>query len=186
MKRIILSLALIVATTTGTVMAGEVAGVNMADKATIGDQDLVLNGMALRKKFFVKVYVAGLYLPSKQTDGNKVLSMDAARKTVMQFLYDVDKGKICESWNEGLEANTSNASAELRKDFETLCNWMDDAEKGDTFEFAYLPGTGTEVSVKGASKGTIAGKAFADALFASWIGPNPGPGTGFRDDLLGK
>ena len=29
------------------------------------------------------------------------------------------------------------------------------------------------------------GKTFADALFACWIGPEPGPGEGFKEDLLG-
>jgi hypothetical protein len=34
-------------------------------------------------------------------------------------------------------------------------------------------------------KGTIAGKDFADALFKAWIGPKPGPGEGFKNDLMG-
>ncbi len=185
MKRIILSLALIAASTL-PLTAGTLVGVDMADTTTIGDQDLVLNGMALRKKFFIKVYVAGLYLPAKQSDGAKVLDDDTARKTVMHFVFNVGKEKICEGWNEGLEANTPDASAALHKDFETLCSMMEDAKKGERFEFAYLPGTGTEVSVKGETKGTIAGKEFADALWASWIGEHPGPGEGFKSDLLGN
>jgi len=34
--------------------------------------------------------------------------------------------------------------------------------------------------------GDIAGKGFADALWACWIGPHPGPGESFRDALMGK
>lgn len=185
MKRIILSLALIAATTLPAA-AGKLVGVEMADTTTVGEHELALNGMALRKKLFIKVYVAGLYLPSQQSDGAKILATDGARKTVMHFIFAVGQDKICGGWDEGLEANTPNASGALKKDFETLCSWMEDAEKGDRFEFAYLPGTGTEVSVKGKSKGTIPGKAFADALFASWIGEHPGPGEGFKDDLLGN
>ncbi len=185
MKRIILSLALIVASTLPA-SAGKLVGVEMSDASTAGDQALVLNGMALRKKFFIKVYVAGLYLPAKESDGAKVLATDGARKTVMHFIFNVGKEKICEGWNEGLEANTPDASAALHKDFARLCSMMEDVKKGERLEFTYLPGTGTEVLVKGKSKGTIAGKEFADALFASWIGEHPGPGQDFKDDLLGK
>jgi Chalcone isomerase-like len=165
--------------------AGSLAGVSMPEGASVSGQDLVLNGMALRKKFFVKVYVAGLYLPAKATAAEAVLGSDGPRRMVMHWVYGVGKEKICEGWDEGLAANTPNASAELRGDFERLCALMADADKGDEFVFTYLPGTGTEVAVKGESKGTIEGKAFADALLACWIGPKPGPGEDFKAALLG-
>ena len=34
-------------------------------------------------------------------------------------------------------------------------------------------------------KGVLEGKEFSDALFACWIGKDPGPGNGFKEDLLG-
>jgi hypothetical protein len=49
----------------------------------------------------------------------------------------------------------------------------------------YVPGTGTTIDIAGVSKGTIAGKEFADALLRCWIGPKPGPGEGFKKNLLG-
>jgi len=103
----------------------------------------------------------------------------------MQFVHDVDKGKMCNAWNEALANNTPDASAELKAQFETLCGYMEDIKKGEQFAFTYLPGEGTRVQVKGAAKGTIEGKAFADALFKAWIGPKPGPGEGFKKQLLG-
>ncbi len=146
---------------------------------------LVLNGTATRKKFIVKVYVAGLYLAAKETDGEKILAADEPRHLVMQFVHDVDKGKMCGAWQEALENNTPDASAELRAQFETLCSYMEDIKKGERFAFTYLPAEGTRVDVKGVTKGTIEGKAFADALFKAWIGPHPGPGEGFKKQLLG-
>lgn len=166
-------------------VAGELAGVKLPDTATVGEQTLVLNGLALRKKFFVKVYVAGLYLGEKSGSSEAILGADAPRRGVMHFLYGVDKAKICEGWDEGLAANTPNASAELKKDFATLCSYMEDVKDGEQVVFTYLPATGTEIAVKGQSKGTIAGKAFADGLFGCWIGPKPGPGADFKKGLLG-
>jgi len=152
----------------------------------VDGQKLVLNGMALRKKFVFKVYVAGLYLPQKETDGVKILNADGPRRLVMHWLRGVGTGKINDAWYEGLEDNTPNHSPELKKQFDTMTGMMEKVEENELIVFTYIPDKGTEVSVKGKVKGTIEGKAFADALFACWIGPKPGPGKGFKEDLLGK
>lgn len=62
---------------------------------------------------------------------------------------------------------------------------MPETEDGMELVFTYTPGTGTAVTVAGQTKGTIPGKAFADALLACWIGPKPGPGEDFKKALLG-
>ena len=160
-------------------------GVSLPARIDMEGHALVLNGTATRKKFIVKVYVAGLYLAAKETDGEKILAADEPRHLVMQFVHDVDKGKMCGAWNEALENNTPDASPELKAQFETLCSYMEDIKKGERFAFTYLPAQGTRVDVKGVTKGTIEGKAFADALFKAWIGPHPGPGEGFKKQLLG-
>lgn len=153
--------------------AAELAGVTLASSVEAGDQRLVLNGMGLRDRFFVKVYVAGLYLPSKQSSGEAVLGSDTPRRVVMHFLRGVTRQQICDAWSESLEANRPGAGASLKRDFETLCSWMEDVGDGERMAFTYLPGEGTAVEVKGQAKGTIEGKPFADALFASWIGAKP-------------
>ena len=160
-------------------------GVTLLRSVDVGGRTLQLNGTATRKKFIVKVYVAGLYLPTRETDAEKILAADEPRHLVMQFVHDVDKGKMCNAWNEALENNTPDASPELKSQFETLCGYMEDIKKGEQFVFSYLPGEGTRVDVKGTTKGTIPGKPFADALFKAWIGPKPGPGKGFKKNLLG-
>jgi chalcone isomerase-like protein len=162
-----------------------VAGVAMPTMRQVGGRELVLNGMALRKKAIFKVYVAGLYLVAKSSDAEAILAADAPRLLVMRFVRGVEARKICEAWNESLAANTPNASPKLKQHFATLCRWMEDVEDGEQFAFTYLPGQGTTVEVKGREKGTISGKEFADALFKSWIGPKPGPGEEFKRDLLG-
>lgn len=165
--------------------AASLAGVTMADTVQVGDQQLKLNGMGLREKLFIDVYVAGLYLPAKQTSAKAILSADGPRHLVMHFVFGVGKGKICGAWDESLEANVPNPSAALKKDFETLCTWMEDYEDGEEMACTYLPDTGTEIVVKGQSKGTIEGKEFADALFSAWIGEHPATEK-LKKGLLGK
>ena len=166
--------------------AATLGGVTVPDRATAGGEELVLNGMGLRKAALViKVYVGGLYLPERQTSAEKVLAADTPRIMVMKFLYGVSKDQMCDAWNDGLEANTPNASAELERQFETLCGWMEDIDDGEGAEFTYVPGSGSAVRVKGRDKGTIDGKAFADALLRCWIGPDPDPGEAFKEAVLG-
>ena len=163
----------------------EIAGVAVPATVEAGGQSLVLNGAALRKKSIVKVYVAGLYLPAKNQDADAILAADGPRELRMQFVRDVGKDKMCEAWDESLKNNTPGADAQLQGEFKELCGWMQDLKKGDVMSFTYVPATGTTVEIAGQKKGTITGKPFADALFKSWIGPKPGPGEGFKHDLLG-
>jgi len=159
-------------------------GVTMPDSVQVNGKSLVLNGMGLRKKFVVKVYVAGLYLPAKESDPAKNHGADTERELNMQFIYEVEKEKVCRAWNDGLKNNSPDKAAALKGQFDKLCTYMATMGEGDKVNFSYVPGQGTTVSVNGAAKGTIPGKEFADAMFACWIGPNP-PSADFKQGLLG-
>jgi hypothetical protein len=178
---ILIAILLMVAPT----FAGELKGVKMDDSITVAGKKLVLNGMALRKKFIFKVYVMGLYLPAKEKSAEKILKADTERVGVMHWVRSVGTGKINSGWYEGLEDNTPGYSKELKKKFDKLSAYMDPVKDGDRIVFTYIPSKGTEVKVKGKVKGVIEGKDFADALFACWIGKDPGPGKSFKEDLLG-
>jgi hypothetical protein len=184
MRKLILAVALTLAAVNAG--AATVAGVKIDDTTTIGGQTLVLNGAALRKKLFIKVYVGALYLPAKQNNAAAILAADAPRQQVMQFIYEVDKGKMAEAWEEGLEDNTPNASAEVKTAFKTLSTWMEDMKEGQRIVLTYVPGTGTTVEVNGKNKGTLGGKAVADAILNTWLGPKPGPGADFKKGVLGQ
>lgn len=162
-----------------------VSGVSMPETIEVGGQSLALNGMALRKKFVVKVYVAALYVANKSSSADQILGEDAPRRMIMHMVRGVDKKKICDAWKDGLANNAPDASAELKQQFEDLCGLMADVKDGDELLFTYVPGQGTEVSVAGTAAGTISGKEFADAILRCWIGPKPGPGEGFKKNLLG-
>ena len=166
-------------------IAAELAGVTMGPTAEAGEESLHLNGMGLRKKIGFKVYAAGLYLPEKASDTSAILGEDTARRLDMHFLRKVSKDQLCGGWDDGLAANTPDASAEVKEAFVKLCSYMENVTKKDIITFVYVPGTGVEVTVKGASKGTLEGKAFADALFACWLGPTP-PSDDFKAGLLGS
>lgn len=185
MRTQILSATIALALAT-TASAANVAGVNFEDRITVNNTPLVLNGGGLRKKFVVKVYAGALYLAAKQTNAATAIATDAPRRMVMHFLYSVTKDQMAEAWREGLAANTPNASPEVKSAFKTLEGWMEDVPKGNRIVVTYVPGIGTTVEVNGKNKGVLGGKAVADAILNTWIGPKPGPGADFKKGVLGQ
>ncbi|HUR79852.1 MAG TPA: chalcone isomerase family protein [Thermoanaerobaculia bacterium] len=184
MRKTILAASLMLALAVPAV-AANVAGVNLEDKITVGTQTLMLNGAGLRKKFVIKVYAGGLYLPSKQGNAATIIATDQSRRMVMHFLYSVTKAQMAEAWNEGLTDNTPKASPEVKTAFKTLESWMEDVPKGNRIVLTYVPGTGTTVEVNGKTKGTLGGKAVSDAILNTWLGPDPAPGADFKKAVLG-
>ena len=67
------------------------AGVTLPDTTQVGGQTLVLNGLGVRTKFTVKVYVAGLYLEQKSSDPDAIIKMNAPKQIVMKFVHSEQK-----------------------------------------------------------------------------------------------
>jgi hypothetical protein len=178
--------ALLAATLSYTPLrAATVAGVSLDDSATVDGAQLVLDGAALRSKYFIRVYVGALYLPAPESDAAKVLESDVVRRMKMHFLRNVSAKQLCNGWKDGLAANTPDAAADVQAGFERLCSLMKDVHDGSVLLLTYRPGRGTEIAFDGGVKGTIEGKPFADALLACWIGPDPDPGADFKKGVLG-
>ena len=79
MRRALLLLAFVA----GPALAAEVAGVRVDDRARVEASELVLNGAGLRTKYFVNVYVAGLYLAQKKTSTADVLALPGAKLSML-------------------------------------------------------------------------------------------------------
>jgi hypothetical protein len=184
MRKLILAAALTLAAAGAD--AATLSGVTVPDSIMVNNQKLVLNGAAMRKKFIIKVYVGALYLTAKQSNAAAIIAADAPRRQVLHFVFDVDKGKMAEAWSEGLADNTPNASPEVKTAFKTLSSWMEDMKDGQQIVLTYVPGIGTTVEVAGKNKGVLGGKAVADAILNTWLGPKPGPGADFKKGVLGQ
>ena len=57
-------------------------------------------------------------------------------------------------------------------------------DRSDVVEMTLVPGKGTTVVVNGATKGTIEGDDFAEALVNVWVGDSP-PTDEFKKGVLG-
>jgi len=171
-SRLTLAVSLFVATA-WVASAGEVAGVKMADTATVEGKTVSLNGMGLRKKVVFKVYVAGLYVETPSKDAATIISSDQIKSMRLSILRSLDAAKITEAISEGFEKNSTAQMGALKARLEKFNAMFPNVKEGDEIVMTYVPGKGTVVTAKGVEKGVIEGKDFADALFAVWLGANP-------------
>ena len=166
--------------------AGELAGVNLSDTVTVGDTQLTLNGMGLRKKAIFKVYVAGLYLEETSQDPAAIMSSDGPKRVVMHFLTGkATKKKMDAAWQEGFEANSPSQYASLSAQVTRFADFFGDMKDGDRIELTIVSGSGTTAALNDEVVGTIEGDAFGRALLAVWLGDHP-PSEDLKNGLLGK
>lgn len=167
-------------------LGAECIGVQFPDSVKMGDADLALNGLGLRKATFlkVKVYVAGLYLPKKSGDGGLIAAANQPWKLVLHFVHDADASDIRDALDEGFKNAAGDKIDGLRKRIDELKTRMVDFKESQYLAYSYDPTKGTIVDVNGAGAAAIEGADFAAALLTIWIGPEP-PNKELKSGLLG-
>lgn len=165
--------------------SGTLAGVTLPENVQAGSSSLQLNGVGLRSKFMVKVYVAGLYLPSKSSDPNAILKSSVAKRIVMHFVRDVSKNQLTEGFSESFHNNTPELEKNLKSDIDGLFAALEPVKEGEEITFTYLPEKGTAMVQGGRETLSIAAPAFAEMLFSVWLGQKP-PNAGLKKGLLGQ
>ncbi|MGB9198874.1 MAG: chalcone isomerase family protein [Terriglobales bacterium] len=165
--------------------AADLAGVTLPDTVQVGSRTLVLNGLGLRTKFVVKVYVAGLYLPQKSADAEGIVKADAPKRLVMQFARSVSKKQVADGFTESFDDNVPEAKRTVGVDIEHFMAALEAVKEGDQMIFTYIPDAGTTFAINGKEKLTIPGLGFSQALFSVWLGPKP-PTAGLKKGILGQ
>lgn len=113
---LVLATALVAALACSSVaaVATTVKGVSFPDAVAIGGKECRLNGVGVRTKFLVSVYLGSLYLATPSGDAAAIVAADEPKRTVMHFLHSkVGSGKIREAWQEGFENNAGEAFSRL-------------------------------------------------------------------------
>jgi hypothetical protein len=169
---------LLVALLAAPALAAEVAGVKVDDRVTVESSDLVLNGAGLRTKFFVNVYVAGLYLVQKKTSTADVLAQPGAKRVSMRLMRDLTAKQLVDALDEGIRDNTPAAEQESLKsrvaELTAIMNALESAKNGDVIALDWVPGAGTRIVLNGQPRGKpIAGEDFYRALLRIWLGDDP-------------
>lgn len=157
--------------------AAELSGVFVDDEITTPAGDsLLLNGIGLREKFWVDVYVGALYLPSKSSDVAEILSRPGPWRVQLDFVYkEVDQKKLIKAWREGFEKNQSAEILQrLQARIDEFYQYFDSSVVAkEQYAFDYLPQQGVRITRNQKELGLIPGEDFKNALLAIWLGNHP-------------
>ena len=164
-----------------------VEGVKVPIKGMADGNQLVLNGAGVREKYFMDMYVCGLYLRALTADAEKICSVDepsAIRIHIVSSL--VSTSKMQSAVEEGFQKSTANNTAPLKTEIAAFVKaFSDPITKGDVFELTYSPSVGTTVIKNGNKKANIQGLAFKKAMFGIWLGNQPAQ-EDLKQAMLGK
>ncbi len=174
MKRTLVCLLMLCVWTPG--FAKQIENVDFPEEITLGNQKLVLNGAGLRskKKFGMnfKVYVAGLYLPSKSTDAATIIASPTNKVLEMVYLRSVDRETIQETLMDGFKANCK-ADCESAKDaFKAYVDGMIDVKENYRMKLTFDK-DGVTFEVKGGKdnkKAQVMGEPVKRAIMAVYLG----------------
>ena len=157
------------------VLALDVGGVKVDDRASVGGEQLVLNGAGVRTRVMFKVYVASLYLPAKTSDAAAVLAK-GPRRIQMNLLRTLAPDQLVDALTDGLRDNNSDAElAVVKAQTDQLMSIMrsfGEVKEGSVVTLDFVDGS-TVVGLNGTPRGTIPGDAFSKALTRIWIGDKP-------------
>lgn len=154
-----------------------VAGIPVADQATVSGQRLQLNGSGVRTLLGFRVYVAALYLPMPMRDAARILDGDTARRLHVTLLRDTTTEQNLDALKDGLtDNNTPEELAAIQSEVElffSLIRQVHEVPAGTRIVLDYLPGSGTHLKIGARSLGTIPGERFNRAVLKIWLGADP-------------
>lgn len=168
-----------------TLQAKTLDGITMPDTITIGNKELLLNGMGTRKAtlFKVKVYVGGLYIAEKSNNVQQILNMYYPKQLKMSFIRDVSREQMVDGWNEAFENALGKNKKLLQKEIDQFNLVMGKIKDGEEILITF---SDSKVIIKVPNKiqQTIINKDFPKALLSIWF--LNAKDQGLRDGLLGK
>ncbi|NMM38543.1 MAG: lipoprotein transmembrane [Glaciimonas sp.] len=169
--------------------AVEIAGVKVDETVRVANTELKLNGAGIRVKAIFKVYVAGLYLPTKKTTVPEILDLAGPRRLTLVMLREVSSEDFGQSFMTGLNANSDkaekskivNQTVKMGEIFASIPS----IKKGDTITSDWVPGSGMLIHVNGKQVGeVIPGMDFYNAYLKIWLGDKPADSS-LKQSMLG-
>ena len=153
----------------------EIGDVTFPGEKVVDGKTLQLNGVALKTKFFIKVFAGGFYLENPTKDATEAIESEQVKQFHLHYLTSkATAQKLQEGFKEAIEeANPPDLVAKYRQEIDLYASWLDqDMAPGATSVTTYVPGKGLTLVFKGQEKGTIADKTFAQMYFRYNLGEN--------------
>lgn len=186
-RKHLIPLVLTLAIVSSVANAKEIEGINIPEYLKVANSKLILNGAGVRSKFFMDLYVAGLYLQNKSTDPKAIVESDepmAIRLHIISSL--ITSEKMENATREGFENSTKGNTEPIRSKIEEfIAVFKENIEENDIFELIYLSGKGLEVHKNSELRSRIEGLPFKQALFGIWLSDKPAQKS-LKEEMLGK
>lgn len=165
-----------------TADARSIAGAQLPEQVTVAGRELVLNGAAVQKLFIFKVYSVALYLENPTNDALQAMRSNEVKRIHLRVLHSASSKQIVGALRNGMKKAGGDMHA-LEGRLQQVTRQIPDVRAGQVLLITYLPGQGTELRT-GGTRMVVPGKDFAEALFGTWLGPDPGVRR-VREGLLG-
>jgi hypothetical protein len=154
--------------------AAELDNVQMSDTLQVDGTTLRLNGYGLRTYSILglHIYVARLYLEHLSTNPEEIIRSPETKLLIVKFERNVSADQARKAWRDGLANNCKTACHLDPKDVEKFLTVVPAMHVGDEYSLFFAQHSAT-VTVNGQQVGTISSPQFAEAMLATFLGPNP-------------
>lgn len=165
----------------------KLGGITLPGSIPAGKDNLLLNGGGVREKYFMDMYVGGLYLLQKNEEGDKITNADELMCVKLHIVSGlITSDKMVEAVNEGFRKSTNGNTSPLQPKISRFISvFQEKIQEGDIYDLMYIPGKGTVIFKNGKIKDTIEGLDFKKALFGIWLGAKPAD-EDLKKGMLGK
>jgi hypothetical protein len=153
-----------------------IKGVTSPESIKEENHTLVLNGAGVRKKGPIDLYVAALYLLTKNKDAAKII--EAAEPMAMRIVIlskRITSEKMDKTMREGFVKSTKGNTSPFQDRIDAFSKALsEDISKGASYDLVFLPDKDmVRVLKDGKMKTEIKGLDFKKVLFAIWLGDEP-------------
>mgnify|MGYP000454003553 FL=1 len=178
---------LLTAALTTPAAALTVEGVDVPDTYSAMDTELKLNGAGTRSKWFMDLYIGGLYVPETIDGGQAISNADEPQAITLHIISGmITSDKMKSATMEGFENSTGGDLAAIKDDVDAFLDvFSEEIKDGDVFDLVYLPGEGVRVLKNGKERATIGDLEFKKALFGIWLSDEPAQ-EDLKEKMLGQ
>ena len=147
-------------------------------EARVAGTPLQLNGVGLRAAFIYKVYLAGLYLPSRAATGAAAIAEPGPKRLQVRLLMDGPSDEFAKAFTGGIAKRTPADQVAAMKDridaFDRTLRSVGKVRKGDVVDLDYTPAAGLTMAVNGKAFGApVPGADLYAALLNIFVGDRP-------------
>ncbi|MFI5163938.1 MAG: chalcone isomerase family protein [Bacteroidia bacterium] len=164
----------------------KINGITFPDTYTAGKDKLILNGGGTREKFWMDMYVAGLYLTAKSKDANAMVSANASmaiRICIVSGL--ITSSRMTDAVEEGFQKSTGGHPEKFKNEIEQFKKaFSEPIKKTDVFDIVYAEEK-TSIYKNNILKAEIKGFDFKKAVFGIWLGDPPAD-SNLKNGMLGN